>query len=265
MFRILKVVGVIIVGAAGWYGGAKFGAPQNFINSVDRAYALTLKQIPGVQNALSGLHRRDENDTTEPEPKTTQPSDTQDALAPIQPTNPEKRPPETSSGAGIVICRASISNPPANRDGVVAVDGETTRINGVTLLKAPATKSCLSSGFGQRNGRLHKGVDYNSDTGGDALAAGDGIILEKMFRKDYGNMVLIDHGKGVYTRYAHLARIRAGIDVGDNVSRGDILGPIGQTGATQALHLHLEVLTGDYGNSKQSFGLTPVDIFTGRP
>ena len=137
-------------------------------------------------------------------------------------------------------------------------------MRGVSLLVAPVTKACLSSGFGLRGtgGRLHKGVDYYSDQGGEVLAAADGLILEATYRDDYGYMLVIDHGGGVYTRSAHLKRFAEGIDAGVRVAQGQVLGPIGNSGAyTKVVHLHYEVLTGDYDNPKRSFGLQPVNVF----
>lgn len=161
----------------------------------------------------------------------------------------------------IVLCQMRISNPPPSSGGVTNKSG-TVRINGVDLLLMPATKSCLSSGFGYRGGKLHRGVDYYSDTGGDVLAAGAGVIAEAVSRSDYGEMIVIDHGEAIYTRYAHLARFNAGVRKGATVSSGQVLGPIGQTGASSIVHLHYEVLTGDISTRAGSFGLEAVDPFS---
>jgi murein DD-endopeptidase MepM/ murein hydrolase activator NlpD len=85
-----------------------------------------------------------------------------------------------------------------------------THVRGVKLATNPAQGACLSSGFGARNGREHQGVDYSA-RGGPILAAGDGAVIERKYLPNYGNVVLIDHGNGVYTRYAHLARSDPGL------------------------------------------------------
>ncbi|MEM8770678.1 MAG: peptidoglycan DD-metalloendopeptidase family protein [Pseudomonadota bacterium] len=191
--------------------------------------------------------------------------------APLVSTEPASQASEPRSSAlpaaamngEIIVCLARISNPPRGGDPGEAIGKsyETASVNGVTLMLKPATKSCLSSGFGYRNGRLHKGVDYFTDMGGQALAGGDGVIVEAVTRSDYGNMLVIDHGNGVYTRYAHLARFSAAAKEGASVKRGDVLGPIGMSGASSIVHLHYEVLTGDFDTPAKSFGLEPMDPF----
>lgn len=138
------------------------------------------------------------------------------------------------------------------------------KINDVTLAANPTKGACLSSAFGPRGGRVHRGVDYHARDGGPILAAGDGTVLELKYRDDYGNMVLIDHGKGVYTRYAHLSSFQRGLAVGATVKAGDQIGLMGNTASYAVpIHLHYEVLTGDYNASaKASFGLEPQNVLT---
>ncbi|MEL7481355.1 MAG: M23 family metallopeptidase [Pseudomonadota bacterium] len=194
---------------------------------------------------------------------------------PIEPSDdraprPETRTPQpevvTNAGDALRICATSVSNaPPADGDGIVIDFRPTVTIDGVQLLIAPATRSCLSSGFGPRgaSSRLHKGVDYYTKENGDVLSAADGTIVEAVYRDDYGYMIVIDHGGGIYTRSAHLKRFAPSIARGARVSQGQVLGPIGSSGAyTSAAHLHLEFLRGDISNPKGSFGLEPVNPFS---
>ena len=89
---------------------------------------------------------------------------------------------------------------------------------------------------------------------------GDGQIIEMKYRDDYGNMILIDHGDGVYTRYAHLASFGRGLMPGVSVRAGEQLGLMGNSASYQIpMHLHYELLLGDYGNPKGSFGLESAD------
>ncbi len=130
----------------------------------------------------------------------------------------------------------------------------------VRLASAPVGGGCFSSAFGLRNGRLHKGVDYYSDSPVPVFAAAAGRVRSRSYRSDYGNMIVIDHGDGVYTRYAHLESF-ARPDIGDLVSPGDLLGIMGNTaGNTIPRHLHYEVLTGTWKPRLGSFALTPVDV-----
>ncbi|MFC3303052.1 M23 family metallopeptidase [Parvularcula lutaonensis] len=157
-----------------------------------------------------------------------------------------------------------MSNAPAT-DGQGKVRGYRpfATFNGVKLLVNPAPRGCLSSSFGSRNGRLHKGVDYQSDPAGPVVAAGPGTVLESGYRDDYGNYVLIDHGAGVYTRYAHLASRTGAAGQGKAVKLGTQLGIMGNTASYRIpVHLHYEVLLGDYGTPSKSFGLEPVDPFS---
>src|SRR5262249_14577844 len=122
---------------------------------------------------------------------------------------------------------------------------------------------CLSSGFGMRDGRLHKGVDYYAPEGGPIFAAADGVIVERKYRDDYGNMLLIDHGNGVYTRYAHLSSFSGNTEVGAHVTAGSQIGLMGNTAAYPIpVHLHFELLLGNYDNPQGSFGLMPHSPFT---
>jgi murein DD-endopeptidase MepM/ murein hydrolase activator NlpD len=133
-------------------------------------------------------------------------------------------------------------------------------VKGVKVATFPARGACLSSGFGARGDRLHKGLDYHSETGAPILAAADGSIVEMKYRDDYGNMLVIDHGGGVYTRYAHLASFGRGLTNGVSVRAGEQIGLMGNTASYQIpMHLHYELLLGDYSNPKGSFGLEPAD------
>ena len=162
--------------------------------------------------------------------------------------------------AVLTVCpRMTVSNAPrADAQGRVASYSPVVNVNGSRIAVNPTTGSCLSSGLGTRNGRAHKGLDFRSENGGPIMAGGDGTIVEMKYRDDYGNMVLIDHGNGVYTRYAHLSTFRSGLAVGQRVTAGQVIGLMGNT-ASYAIpvHLHYELLLGNYNTAAQSFGLTP--------
>ncbi|MEM1104830.1 MAG: M23 family metallopeptidase [Pseudomonadota bacterium] len=154
----------------------------------------------------------------------------------------------------------SVSNRPAT-DAEGRVSGFAPLIvvnNEVVLAAAPTNAACLSSGFGLRNGRLHKGIDLQSRPAGMVFSAGPGIIREVDVRRGYGNQVLIEHGAGVFTRYAHLEAFEPGLAVGAAIGFGQPLGRMGRTGSSTAIHLHYEVLTGAMG-ARGSFDLEPSD------
>ncbi|MEO1231374.1 MAG: M23 family metallopeptidase [Myxococcota bacterium] len=132
----------------------------------------------------------------------------------------------------------------------------------VRVAVAPQNGACLASGFGKRWGRLHKGLDYHGRPAPMIHAAAPGVVREATFHQDYGNMVLIDHGHGVFTRYAHLRSLTKTMAVGRKVSFGTPVGRMGRTAKVKLpLHLHYEILVGKYDNPKKSFGLRPVNPF----
>jgi murein DD-endopeptidase MepM/ murein hydrolase activator NlpD len=93
----------------------------------------------------------------------------------------------------------------------------------------------------------HKGVDLTAPIGSDVYAGQDGRVAFSGMEKGYGNLLIIDHGNGVETRYGHL-RIRFA-EVGDVVQRGQKIAEVGMTGHTTGPHLHFEVrLNGEARN-----------------
>lgn len=168
-------------------------------------------------------------------------------------------PSTTTFENGLSLCpRMTVSNaPPADANGVVQNYNSVVEINGVDLAVNPTTGACLSSAFGARGSGTHRGLDFYSNDGGPIFAGADGVVLERKYRDDYGNMLLIDHGAGVYTRYAHLSSFADGVVVGSRVTAGQQIGLMGNTASYRIpIHLHYEVLLGDYNNPRQSFGLT---------
>ncbi|MFL6652465.1 MAG: M23 family metallopeptidase [Sulfurifustaceae bacterium] len=88
--------------------------------------------------------------------------------------------------------------------------------------------------------RAHQGVDYVAPTGTIVKAAGDGRVSFAGENGDYGKVIIIDHGAGVSTLYAHLATFEKGLHNGQEVKQGDVIGTVGRTGAATGPHLHYE-------------------------
>lgn len=86
---------------------------------------------------------------------------------------------------------------------------------------------------------LHTGVDIGAPYGANFIAANDGIVTKAEFNKGYGNMVIIDHGGGISTLYAHGSEIV--VQVGQAVKRGDTVLKVGSTGYSTGAHAHFEV------------------------
>ena len=115
----------------------------------------------------------------------------------------------------------------------------------LTILTTEPIADCTSSGFGWRDDpirhdeRFHTGTDFKADPGTPVVAAGDGIVTYTGRLGGYGNVIFIDHGGGVVTRYAHLSKIAAA--KGDVVGAGTKIGEVGSTGRTTGPHLHFEI------------------------
>ena len=87
--------------------------------------------------------------------------------------------------------------------------------------------------------KLHTGVDIGAPMGANFIAANDGIVTKASYNNAYGNMVIIDHGGGVSTLYAHGSEIL--VEVGQTVKRGDPILKVGSTGYSTGPHAHFEV------------------------
>ncbi|HEX4423454.1 MAG TPA: M23 family metallopeptidase [Kofleriaceae bacterium] len=125
------------------------------------------------------------------------------------------------------------------------VDDSGLSVHDLTMLTVEPVAHTESSGFGWRDDpirhtrRFHSGTDFRGKPGTPVVAAGDGVVTFSGRMGGYGNMVEIDHGGGVITRYAHLRRI----DTQKNaaITAGQQIGQVGSTGRATGPHLHFEV------------------------
>ncbi|HEX6125230.1 MAG TPA: M23 family metallopeptidase [Pyrinomonadaceae bacterium] len=97
--------------------------------------------------------------------------------------------------------------------------------------------------FGGRTYEFHAGMDIDGERGDQVLAPANGIVTEAGWKGGYGNMVEIDHGNGLKTRYGHLSRIE--VEVGQTLSRGQLMAFVGSTGRSTGPHLHYELRLND--------------------
>jgi len=134
-----------------------------------------------------------------------------------------------------------VSNIAANAGDMISC------VPGIPPLMPSVGNFRLSSGFGYRTdpvyggGEFHTGQDFAADYGTPVYATGDGVVEKAEIKfRGYGNEVVIDHGYGYKTRYAHLRTIEA--HVGDTIRSGDRVGTVGSTGKSTGPHLHYEVV-----------------------
>ena len=93
--------------------------------------------------------------------------------------------------------------------------------------------------FGGRAYEFHPGMDIDGERGDMVVSPASGTVTAAAYKGGYGNMVEIDHGNGLTTRYGHLSKIEA--QIGDTVTRGQLLAYVGSTGRSTGPHLHYEL------------------------
>jgi murein DD-endopeptidase MepM/ murein hydrolase activator NlpD len=107
------------------------------------------------------------------------------------------------------------------------------------------TKGWMSSGFGYRTSpftgalHMHEGIDISNAIGTPVVAPADGLVVKVGREYGYGKILVINHGRGIVTRYGHLHRIHA--KIGQKIRRGDLIAEVGNTGRSTGPHLHYEV------------------------
>ncbi len=123
--------------------------------------------------------------------------------------------------------------------------------------QTPVLNPNLGSIFGWRidplTGRsaLHTGLDFPSEPGTPILSAAGGVVVTQEFHSQYGNMIEIDHGNDLITRYAHSSRVF--VKKGDLIKRGQKIAEVGNTGRSTGPHLHFEVLVQGVPQDPQKF------------
>lgn len=109
-------------------------------------------------------------------------------------------------------------------------------------------KGVIISGYGlrfhpvYRFKRPHEGLDFRAKIGDAIYATGDGVIKFSGKKGTYGNLIMINHGFGYETRYAHLSGFAKGIRPGKKIKRGDLIGYSGKSGVVEGPHLHYEII-----------------------
>ncbi|WP_310493838.1 M23 family metallopeptidase [Dechloromonas sp.] len=109
----------------------------------------------------------------------------------------------------------------------------------------PVKNAALGSPFGHRSDpiaglrSMHEGMDFSAETGTPVVVAAAGVVLSAAYHPEYGNLIEVDHGEGLTSRYAHLSRMD--VQAGSLIKRGTQIGAVGTTGRSTGPHLHFEV------------------------
>lgn len=140
------------------------------------------------------------------------------------------------------------------------IKSKTEMLASIPAIQPIANKDLLriASGFGYRihpiykTSRMHAGMDFTAPMGTDIYCTGDGMVIDIDHGRGYGKNVVVDHGFGYHTIYAHMKEVI--VHKGQKVKRGDILGTVGNSGLSTAPHLHYEVV-------KNNVKVDPINFF----
>ena len=137
-----------------------------------------------------------------------------------------------------------------------------------SFIRMPIQFARLSSTFGARRHpvlgsmRMHKGVDYAARTGTPIMAAGDARVQFAGTQRGYGNVVILDHGRGYTTLYGHMSRF-GNVKTGQRVNQGTVIGYVGSTGMSTGPHLHYEFRVNGQHRNPLSVTMPPPEPLKG--
>ncbi len=170
----------------------------------------------------------------------------------VQPDGEEGTDPHGAGGPSFELDAASISFIEARAARLEedlktyeAVMRERARIPSIWPVEGETTDSFGVRGnpFGGGSSEFHPGQDISAPRGTPVIAPADGTVTQAGWQNGYGQMVVLDHGNGLTTRYAHLSKIE--VSPGQELKRGSRLGEVGSTGRSTGPHLHYEVRIGE--------------------
>ena len=121
----------------------------------------------------------------------------------------------------------------------------------IGIALARPTVGTITSRYGTRGSGFHTGIDIGASTGTAINAASGGTVTHASYWGGYGNIVIISHGNGVETYYAHCSRMD--VSVGQTVSAGELIAAVGSTGNSSGPHLHFEVRVNGVSQNPQNY------------
>lgn len=191
-------------------------------------------------------------------------------LAGLEPA--QARPPLPGSG-GVLVSSRSLTLEELMREMEAVDAGSGARVDWLTAIESrlfdqkiqstlvptekPVVDGRVGSAFGFRidpitgQSALHTGLDFPADTGTPIVAAAGGVVIAQEYHAAYGNLVEIDHGNALVTRYAHASKVH--VKKGDIVKSGQKIAEVGSTGRSTGPHLHFEVWVAGVPQNPQKF------------
>ena len=133
-------------------------------------------------------------------------------------------------------------------DGIVDYYDESGKSAKKFLVRKPVAEGIMRSGFGIRRHpilgytKMHTGVDWAAPTGTPIYASGNGTVEKAGWESGYGKYIRIRHTNGYETAYGHMSAFARGIEEGQRVRQGQVIGFVGSTGLSTGSHLHYEIL-----------------------
>ena len=157
---------------------------------------------------------------------------------------------ETLNGAETqrIVLENQVIAEPVNRVVTVGTapvyvsESEYAKITAAGFIRplANISRAKVTSDFGYRWGKTHKGIDIDGDTGDAIFAVAAGTVINSGWHSSYGYNITIDHGNGLQTRYAHASALY--VKKGETVYQGEMIAAVGNTGYSTGSHLHFEVI-----------------------
>jgi murein DD-endopeptidase MepM/ murein hydrolase activator NlpD len=224
------------------------------IENLKLNYAVLDKKMDLVDNAIEAIEDRDNNlyrtyFNTSPIPKEERKSgfSSKDRYSALQGYNNTQLVLNTSKRVDVLTKELAIQS--KSLDYILKLAKEKNKLLSAIPAIQPVRNENLkqmASGFGYRTDpftkarKMHEGMDFTAKSGTPVFATGDGIVAEANNRSSgYGNHIVLRHGYGYETLYAHLSKYNC--KAGQRVKRGDIIGYVGSTGRSEGPHLHYEV------------------------
>ena len=140
-----------------------------------------------------------------------------------------------------------------SQSATASVSGSYGNINGISISNPLRISSLITSRFGERGSRryTHTGLDLATSTGTPIYPIASGTVTYSGWKGSYGNLVIINHGNGVESYYAHCNSLNVG--VGASVSTDTMIATVGSTGNSTGAHLHLEIRVNGTAMNPQSY------------